>query len=72
MRVAVGDAAEQRQLHRRLIEFAGLQAELRTVAGSALAAPEVDFVSGAEVGVKVIDGLVIAVGIELAVAVAAQ
>ncbi len=37
LRVAVGHTAEQRQFHRGLIELAGLQTELRTVASGTLA-----------------------------------
>ncbi|MNR65066.1 hypothetical protein D3C85_1879670 [compost metagenome] len=37
-----------------------------------MAAPEIDLVTGAEVGVEVIHRLVAAVGVELAVAIASQ
>ncbi|MNN76415.1 hypothetical protein D3C81_1927910 [compost metagenome] len=70
--IGVGHPAEQRQLHRCLIKLAGLQGELRAITGGALATPEIDFVAGTEAGVEVIDGAVVAVGIQLAVAIAAQ
>ncbi|MNL41526.1 hypothetical protein D3C87_1639380 [compost metagenome] len=70
--VAAGHTTQQRQLYRGLIELAGAQGKLRTVAGGALATPEVDFVAGCEVGVKVVHSLIAAVGIQLAVTVSAQ
>ncbi|MNP21738.1 hypothetical protein D3C76_1143690 [compost metagenome] len=72
MRIGVGHAAEQRQLDGGLIELAGLQGKLCAVTGRTLATPEIDFVAGTEAGVEVIDGAVVAVRIQLAVAIAAQ
>ncbi|MOA41676.1 hypothetical protein D3C78_1636590 [compost metagenome] len=68
--VAVGDAAEQGQLHRRAVELAGRQRLQRTVPGRPFAAPEIQLISGTEVGVVVIDGAVVPIHIQLAVALA--
>ncbi|MNQ70568.1 hypothetical protein D3C85_852120 [compost metagenome] len=72
LRVTVGHTAEQRQFHGGLIELAGFETELRAVAAGPLATPEIDFVAGNQVRREVVDGVVIAVGIELTVAAAPQ
>lgn len=56
--IAVRHAAEQGQFHRGLVKLAGAQALQGAVTGGRAATPEVHFVTGGEVGTKVVDGVI--------------
>ena len=72
LHVAAGDAAEQGQLDGGLVKLAGIERVQGAVTGCGFAAPKVHFVAGRQVGVKVVQGLVVVGGIQLAVTLAAQ
>ena len=72
LRISIGNAAEQRQLNRRAIKFAGLQRKLRTVARRSFTAPEIDLIRRAQIGIEIVHGFIAAVGIQLAITLAAQ
>lgn len=72
LRVAVGDAAEQGQFHRGLVERAGAQTLQGAVAGGGAATPEIHFVAGGEVGAVVIDGVIVACCVQVRATWAAQ
>ncbi|MNN27427.1 hypothetical protein D3C81_1409620 [compost metagenome] len=72
LRVTVGDAALQGQFDGGTVELAGLYTEHGAVARRAFAAPEVDFVTGAQLGVVIIQRAIVRADVELAVAFAVQ
>ena len=70
LHITVGHAAEQGQLDGGLIKFAGLERLYGAVPCCGFAAPKVHFITGAQVGVKIVHGLVVIAGIQLAIALA--
>ncbi|MNE67738.1 hypothetical protein D3C80_1633610 [compost metagenome] len=72
LQVTVGHRADQGQFHGLALETAGVQAAQSVVAGCPQAAPEVDFVAGAELYVERSAGGFAAADVELVGAVAVQ
>ncbi len=72
LQVTVGYRADQGQLHGLTVEAAGIQAAQGAVTGRAQAAPEVDFIAGAELHVERGAGRFAAADIQLVIAVTVQ
>ncbi|MCY1431448.1 hypothetical protein D9M71_474160 [compost metagenome] len=71
LQIGIGHRALQGQAHGVLIELAGPQVFLGAVVGGGLAPPEIHLVAGGQGGIEKVHGLVVIVGIELGVTIAA-